>query len=207
MSDLPRQIKLFEPPPEQKVVPRQPDDYVGVYCVGSHITVVTKQPAGFVMPKVDLWHPVFDCELPAELSAADNGRYFTIWFAGIPSERGQYGRCVREIRVTGIAKAIEGRDLRPDERVRYVAQPSVWSGRGMAASCLHSNVLGPAPSKTGIRCRSARADETQASPSRCKAVQPARAATVFSRRNGMDKLKDVYQIHVLCGHNRKSRNG
>ncbi len=117
MSDLPKLIQLFKPPPEQKVLQGQPDDYVGVYCVGSHITVVTKQPPGFVMPKVELWRPVFDCELPAELAVANGGRYFAVWFTGIPSERGRYGRCAREIRVTGIAKAIEGRDLRPDEHV------------------------------------------------------------------------------------------
>jgi hypothetical protein len=117
MSDLPKLIQLFEPPPEQKVLPGQPDHYVGVYCVGSHITIVTKQPPGFAFPKVELWRPVFDCELPAEMSAADDGRYFAIWFTGIPSERGRYGCCVREARVTDIAKAMEGRDLRADERV------------------------------------------------------------------------------------------
>lgn len=119
MSDLPTIYSCFEPPPEQKVVPGQPNDYVGVYSTGSHITVVTKQPPGYAFRKVELWQPVFDCDLPAVIAEAESWRYFAIWFTGIPSEHGRYqGRCVREIRVTAVAKAKEGRELRPDEYVR-----------------------------------------------------------------------------------------
>lgn len=99
-------------------MPEQPRDYVGVYAVGMHITIVTKQPPGYVFPTVELWHPVFDCELPAEIAAAGSGRYFAMWFTGTPTERGHYGACVREVRVTDITKATEGRELRPDEYVR-----------------------------------------------------------------------------------------
>jgi hypothetical protein len=118
VSELPTLHQCFTPPPEQAVVPRQPGDYVGVYAVGSHITIVIEQPSGFAFPKIELWHPVFDCDLPAEIVAAGGGRYFAIWFTGVPSERGHFGACVREVRVTGIAKAKEGRELRPDEYVR-----------------------------------------------------------------------------------------
>ena len=117
MSELPTLYECFDPPPEQKLVPGQPGDYVGVYCIGSHITVVTKQPPGFAFPKVELWRPVFDCALPKQIEAQESG-YFAIWFAGIPSERGRYGACVREVRVTGITDAKQGRELRPDEYVR-----------------------------------------------------------------------------------------
>jgi hypothetical protein len=118
MSDLPTLISLFKPPAEQSVVPEQSGDYVGVYAVGSHITIVTKQPPGFSFPKVEAWRPVFDCDLPAEIALAGNARFFAIWFSGIPSERGRFGACVREVRVTHITKTTEGRDLRPDEYVR-----------------------------------------------------------------------------------------
>jgi hypothetical protein len=117
MSELPTLISLFTPPPEQKVEPGQPSDYVGVYCVGSHITVVTQQPPGFSFPKVELWRPIFDCAIPSEIQIAD-GNYFAIWFTGIPSERGRYGRSVREVRVTGITRSEQGRELRADEYVR-----------------------------------------------------------------------------------------
>jgi len=117
MSELPTLYECFDPPPEQKVVPGQQGDYVGVYCAGSHITIVTKQPPGFAFPKVELWHPVFDCAMPKEIQTVNSG-YFAIWFSGIPSERGRYGPCVREVRVTGISRTKQGRELRPDEYVR-----------------------------------------------------------------------------------------
>jgi hypothetical protein len=115
VSELPTLVECFEPPPEQRVIATQSSDYVGVYCVGSHITVVTRQAADYVFPKVELWQPIFICELPSEIAAAGSGRYFAIWFTGTPSERGHYGACIREVRVTGIARAKEGRALRPDE--------------------------------------------------------------------------------------------
>jgi hypothetical protein len=118
MTDLPKLISLFDPPAQQKVVPGQASDYVAVYAVGSHITIVTEQPSGLVFPKVELWRPIFDCDLPAEVAASGNGRFFVIWFTGIPGERGNYGASVREVRVTGIARAKEGRELQPDEYVR-----------------------------------------------------------------------------------------
>lgn len=118
MSDLPTLISLFKPPAEQPVSPGQSGDYVGVYAIGSHVTIVTKQAPGFSFPKVELWGPIFDCDLPGEISSAGSGRFFVIWFSGIPSERGHYGSCVREVHVTQITKATEGRDLRPDEYVR-----------------------------------------------------------------------------------------
>ena len=117
MSELPTLYSLFEPPSEQKVLPGQPSDYVGVYCVGSHITIVTKQPPGFSFPKVEGWRPIFDCVIPSEIQAAGSG-YFAIWFTGIPSERGRYGACVREVHVTSITRTEQGRELRPDEYVR-----------------------------------------------------------------------------------------
>jgi hypothetical protein len=118
VSELPTLYQCFTPPPEQRVEPGQRSDYVGVYAVDSHITIITEQPSGFAFPKIELWHPVFDCELPEEIAGAGGGRYFAIWFTGIPSERGHFGACVREVRVTGIAKVKEGRELRPDEYVR-----------------------------------------------------------------------------------------
>jgi hypothetical protein len=117
MSDLPTLYSCFEPPAEQKVEPGQPADYVGVYCVHSHITMTTKLPAGFQFPKVEAWRPIFDCSLPSEIETASSG-YFAIWFRGIPSERGRFGSCVREVRVVSISKFKEGRELRPDEYVR-----------------------------------------------------------------------------------------
>src|ERR1019366_7161829 len=68
MSDLPKLISLFTPPAEQPVVPEHSGDYVGVYAVGSHITIVTKQPPGFSFPKVEGWRPIFDCDLPEEIA-------------------------------------------------------------------------------------------------------------------------------------------
>ena len=117
MSELPTLYECFEPPSEQKVVPGQPNDYIGVYCVGSHITIITKQPSGYVFPKIELWRPVFDCAIPNEIQTVGSG-YFAVWFCGIPSERGRYGACVREVRVTGITRIKQGRELRPDEYVR-----------------------------------------------------------------------------------------
>src|SRR5262245_54168915 len=117
MSELPTLTSLFKCPAEQKVVPGCSIDYVGVYCVGSHITIVTKQPPGFSFPTVELWRPVFECVIPSEVEAARSG-FFAIWFTGIPSERGRYGPCVREVRVTRIARTEQGRELRPDEYVR-----------------------------------------------------------------------------------------
>ena len=117
MSELPKLISLFEPPAEQKVVPGHPNDYVGVYCVGSHITIVTKQPPGFSFPKVEGWRPIFDCAIPSEIQSVDSG-YFAMWFTGVPSERGRYGAYVREVRVTSITQVKQGRELRADEYVR-----------------------------------------------------------------------------------------
>jgi hypothetical protein len=117
MSELPTLISLFQPPAEQKVVPGLSSDYVGVYCVGSHLTIVTKQPPGFSFPTIELWRPVFECVIPSELEASSGG-YFAIWFTGAPSERGRYGACVREVRVTSIARAEQGGELRPEEYVR-----------------------------------------------------------------------------------------
>jgi len=117
MSELPPLIQCFKPPAEQKVEPGHPKDYVGVYCVGSHITIVTKQPPGFSFPKVELWLPIFDCAIPSEIQSVSSG-YFAIWFSAIPSERGRYGACVREVRVTSITRFKQGRELRPDEYVR-----------------------------------------------------------------------------------------
>ncbi len=117
MSELPTLLSLFTPPPEQKVVPGQSSDYVGVYCVGSHITIVTELPPGFSFPKVEGWLPIFDCVIPSEIQAAGSG-YFALWFTGIPSDRGRYGACVREVHVTGITRTEQGRELRPDEYVR-----------------------------------------------------------------------------------------
>jgi len=117
MSELPKLISLFEPPSELIVQPGQPRDYVGVYCVGSHITIVTKQPPGFSFPKVELWRPIFECAMPTDVRAAGGG-FFAIWFTGIPSERGRFDACVREVRVTSIARAEQGRELRSDEYVR-----------------------------------------------------------------------------------------
>lgn len=113
MSELPRISKLFDPPPEQLVVPGQVHDYVGVYCICSHITIVTKQAPG-VFPKVELWRPIFECGLPANLQAVDSG-FFVLWFAGIPSERARFGACAREVRVISIARAEQGRGLGADE--------------------------------------------------------------------------------------------
>jgi hypothetical protein len=117
MSEIPPLIECFEPPAEQKVEPGHANDYVGVYCVGSHITVVTKQPPGFSFPKVEGWLPIFDCAIPSEIRAAGSG-YFAMWFTGIPSQRARYGACVREVRVTSITRVKQGRELRPDEYVR-----------------------------------------------------------------------------------------
>ena len=64
-------MQCFEPPPEQKVEPGRSNDYIGVYCVGSHITVVTKQPLGFSFPKVELWSPIFECPIPLEIRSAE----------------------------------------------------------------------------------------------------------------------------------------
>jgi hypothetical protein len=114
MSELPTLLSLFTPPLEQKVEPGQSQDYVGVYCVGSHITVVTKQPLEFSFPSIELWRPVFNCAMPREIQATLGG-YFALWFTGIPSERGRYGDCVREVCVTGITRSEQGRELRPDE--------------------------------------------------------------------------------------------
>jgi len=118
MSDLPKLISLFTPPAEQPVVPEHSGDYVGVYAVGSHITIVTKQPPGFSFPEVEGWRPIFNCDLPEEIASAGSGRFFVVWFSGIPSKRGRFGSCVRQVRVTHITKTTEGRDLRPDEYVR-----------------------------------------------------------------------------------------
>lgn len=118
MSDLPTLISLFKPPAEQRVSPGKSGEYVGVFAIGSHVTIVTNQAPGFSFPNVELWAPIFDCDLPGEMASAGNGRFFVIWFLGIPSERGHYGSCVREVHVAQITKATEGRDLRPDEYVR-----------------------------------------------------------------------------------------
>ena len=117
MTGLPTLISLFEPPVEQKVMAGQPNNYVGVYCAGSHITIVTTQPPGFSFPKVECWRPIFDCAIPSEIQATGSG-CFAIWFTGIPSERGRYKACVREVRVTGVKRVKQGRELRPDEYVR-----------------------------------------------------------------------------------------
>ena len=117
MSELPTLYECFDPPPEQKVVPGQAGDYVAVYCIGSHITIVTKQPPGYGFPKVELWRPIFDCAVPEEIRTTGSG-FFAIWFRGIPGERGRYGACVREVHVTAITGAKQGRELRPDEYVR-----------------------------------------------------------------------------------------
>jgi hypothetical protein len=117
MRELPTLDSLFEPPPEQRVVPGQSSDYVGVYCVGSHITIVTKQPPGFSFPKIEIWRPVFECAIPSDMQAA-SGSYFAIWFTAVPSARGRYGPCVREARVTRVTRLEQGRELRPDEYVR-----------------------------------------------------------------------------------------
>lgn len=125
MNDLPTLYEIFTPPLEQPVVPGQSNDYVGVYCVGSHLTINTTTPPGYPAPKVERWHPVFDCEVPADLAAAGKGRFFVISFSGIPSERGRFGSCVREVRITRIAKATEGRQLRLDELVQKVPVPEL----------------------------------------------------------------------------------
>ena len=117
MSELPTLYECFEPPSEQKVEPGHPNDYVAVYCIDSHITIITKKPSGSAFPKVELWRPVFDCAIPAEIQAAGSG-YFAIWFSGIPSERGHYGACVREVHVLSVTRVKQGRELRPDEYVR-----------------------------------------------------------------------------------------
>lgn len=117
MSELPPLSQLFETPSEQKVEPGQSGDYVGVYCVGSYITITTKQPPGFVFPKVELWHPIFECAIPQEIETVERA-FFAMWFVGIPSERGRFGKCTRKVRVTAITKFEQGRELRPDEYVR-----------------------------------------------------------------------------------------
>ncbi len=117
MSELPTLYECFEPPPEQKVEPGQPNDYVGVYCVGSRITITTQFPSGYKFPKVEAWQPVFDCVVPSEMQSAPSG-FFAIWFRGIPSEKGRYGDCIRRVRVVGITRIKQGRELRPDEYVR-----------------------------------------------------------------------------------------
>jgi hypothetical protein len=117
MSELPTLYECFDPPPEQKVVPGKTGNYVGVYYTGSHITIVTNQTPGYTFPKVELWRPIFDCGVPEEIRSTDSG-YFAIWFSGIPSERGRYGNCVRDVHVTAITRAKQGRELRPAEYVR-----------------------------------------------------------------------------------------
>jgi hypothetical protein len=117
MGELPPLISLFQPPADQRVVPGQSSDYIGLYCVGSHITIVTKQAPGFSFPTVELWRPVFECVIPSKVEAAGGG-YFAIWFTGVPSERGRYGAGGREVHVTSIARIEQGRELRPDEYVR-----------------------------------------------------------------------------------------
>ena len=111
MSELPKLNSLFTPPAVQKVVLGQPNDYVGVYCEGSHITIIIRAPRQITYRRVELWHPIFDCAIPSEMQAVGGG-YFAVWFTGIPSQRGRYGDCVREVRVTGITRSKQGR---PDE--------------------------------------------------------------------------------------------
>lgn len=122
VSDLPTLYQCFTPPPEQPVAPGQSGDYVGVYAVVSHVTIVTKERLGSSGPKIELWRPVFDCDMPPEMVSAGSGRLFALWFSGIPSERGHFGSCVREIRITRIAKTKEGRDLRPGESIIEITE-------------------------------------------------------------------------------------
>ena len=98
MSELPTLYECFKAPHEQKVVPGEPANYVGVYLLYTWITVQTLNPPGFRFGKIERWRPIFECALPAELQTAEEGAYFAIWFQGVPSERGRYGDYARGAR-------------------------------------------------------------------------------------------------------------
>lgn len=118
MSELPLYDSLFEAPREQRVEPGQANDYVGLYTPEGWIAVVILNPSGFRFGKTERWHPTFDCVVPQDLKdtlGSQSIRYFALWFHGIPSERGRYGLCIREVRITRIMQAKEGRDYTPEE--------------------------------------------------------------------------------------------
>jgi hypothetical protein len=121
-NELPWLLSGVEIPADQKVDASKPNVYFGVYALRNWITVELTHPSGFKFGKVERWWPIFDCDIPKQLQAAidsfDSERYFEIWFRGVPSENGRYGRanlCNREVRVSEVSKIREGK-IPPDER-------------------------------------------------------------------------------------------
>ena len=125
MSELPYLYSEVDTPADQPLEPGQPADYVAVYIVrGPDSSVAVELSRRFLkFGKVESWYPRFECAVPPELqtaldSASRDERYFQIWFRGIPSDKGRFGRvglCIREVRIQSVSRIMEGR-VPPYER-------------------------------------------------------------------------------------------
>lgn len=125
MIDLPYLYSDCNTPEDQPVEPGKPADYVAVYVLnGTDSSIAVELYRCFLrFGKVERWHPHFECAVPSELqsaleTAAPNEHYFQIWFRGVPSCKGRFGRaggCVREVRIQSVSRIMEGR-VPPYER-------------------------------------------------------------------------------------------
>jgi hypothetical protein len=125
MSELPYLYSESDTPADQPLESGQPADYVAVYVVrGTDSSIAVELSRRFLkFGKIESWYPRFECSVPSELrtpldSAASDERYFQIWFRGIPSEKGRFGRaglCIREVRIQSVSRIMEGR-VPPYER-------------------------------------------------------------------------------------------
>ncbi len=119
MSELPYLYSESDTPTDQKIEPGQAADYVAVFVVhGTDPSVAVELVPRFLkFSRAERWSPVFDCAIPPELQAAldsapTDERYFQVWFHGIPSDKGRYGRdgrSIREVRIQSVSRIMEGR--------------------------------------------------------------------------------------------------
>jgi hypothetical protein len=125
MSEFPYLYSECGTPEDQPLEPGQPADYIAVCVVrGGDYSIAVELSRRFLkFGKIESWYPLFECAVPSELqtaldSAAPEERYFQIWFRGIPSDKGRFGRvglCIREVRIQSVSRIMEGR-VPPYER-------------------------------------------------------------------------------------------
>ena len=119
MSDLPYLYSECNTPASQPAEPGQSADYIAVYVVqGTEACIAVELTRTFLkFGVVERWHPIFECPVPSELQCGREATeeaesYFQIWFRGIPSEKGRFGRagfCNREVRILSMSRIMQGR--------------------------------------------------------------------------------------------------
>lgn len=113
MNSLPYITEGLDLPPEQKVVPGEPRDYVGIYVIDDEPRiVVTLTNPHSKFEKVENWAPAFSCELPITIAPSERTtRFFQVRFTGVVAERESFVRgklCVRSVTVVAIQNMFEG---------------------------------------------------------------------------------------------------